>query len=142
MYINSRFQSIADDAPYISIIDETWYPGNYPKSEIPELYLVKEVAAPEDKVILGFTIDSDYNQVWNVRDKTPEEIAQENIDALNSLRVRRNQLLAKCDWIDLPHTPLSSEQLNQFLAYRQTLRDLPEVYANNAAEVIWPILPK
>ncbi len=75
-----------------------------------------------------------YNIIQN------EWAANSNNRALESLRLRRNILLNESDWTDLPSTPLANKDTWQI--YRQSLRDLPETYINNAAEVIWPIKPE
>ena len=68
---------------------------------------------------------------------------QELIDAqpLKELRTKRNTLLAKTDYvatIDYPHpTP---EKKQEWLDYRQALRDLPS-NTEDPANVVWPTAP-
>ena len=68
---------------------------------------------------------------------------QELIDAqpLKELRTKRNTLLAKTDYvatIDDPHpTP---EKKQEWLDYRQALRDLPS-NTEDPANVVWPSAP-
>lgn len=45
---------------------------------------------------------------------------------LESLRNFRNQLLKDSDWIVLPDSPVSEEKKQEWVVYRQYLRDLPE----------------
>lgn len=45
-------------------------------------------------------------------------------DLANWMRLKRDQMLAACDWTVLPHTPLGVEALNAWVAYRQALRDI------------------
>lgn len=45
---------------------------------------------------------------------------------LESLRNFRNQLLKDSDWIVLPDSPVSQEKKQEWIVYRQYLRDLPE----------------
>lgn len=45
---------------------------------------------------------------------------------LQTIKSRRNQLLAESDWINNPDAPLSEEQKQSWLTYRQALRDFPE----------------
>jgi len=66
------------------------YPANYPKEQIAELEKVKETEAPTDKIIEGFFIDENFQQVWNVRDKTQAELDTE-------LRMQAVSLLDKSD---------------------------------------------
>jgi len=63
---------------------------------------------------------------------TPEE-------ALGLVRDERTRRLYDCDWTQLPDTPLSPEQVEQWQIYRQELRDLPNVLVWN--ETIWPTKP-
>jgi hypothetical protein len=45
---------------------------------------------------------------------------------LESLRNFRNQLLKDSDWIVLPDSPVSPDKRQEWIVYRQYLRDLPE----------------
>ena len=45
---------------------------------------------------------------------------------LEALRNFRNQLLKNSDWIVLPHSPVSPDKMQEWILYRQYLRDLPE----------------
>lgn len=76
-----------------------------------------------------------------VRDMTPEEIA----DLEDSRRVKpeeirnqRNNLLASCDWTQLPDAPVDQ---TAWAAYRQALRDVTnqEGFPEN---VVWPVKPE
>ena len=57
-----------------------------------------------------------------------------------TILVRRNELLYKSDWTQIPNNPLTTEQQNAWETYRQELRDVPEQqgYPYN---VVWPIAP-
>ena len=52
-------------------------------------------------------------------EKTTEELAQEK-------RAERDNLLAQTDKYMLPDFPITDEEREQYKAYRQYLRDLPE----------------
>lgn len=54
-----------------------------------------------------------------VPEKTTEELAQEK-------RAERDNLLAQTDKYMLPDFPITDEEREQYKAYRQYLRDLPE----------------
>ena len=58
----------------------------------------------------------------------------------DNIRVKRNIFLQKCDWTVLPDSQLSDEQKQQWLAYRQQLRDVPESFPDPLS-VIWPTPP-
>jgi|FrelakmetLWP11LW_1041352.scaffolds.fasta_scaffold02444_2 hypothetical protein len=51
-----------------------------------------------------------------------------DFDALKLEAVRnfRNQLLKNSDWIVLPDSPVSLDKRQEWIVYRQYLRDLPE----------------
>lgn len=56
------------------------------------------------------------------------------------IRVERNNLIALSDWSMLPDAPLTVEQVDAWVAYRQALRDVPQ-QAGFPADVTWPVAP-
>lgn len=60
---------------------------------------------------------------------------------LAQLRLRRDRLLRESDFTQIPDAPLSADARAAWAAYRQALRDLPEIYADDPASAIWPTLP-
>jgi hypothetical protein len=60
--------------------------------------------------------------------------------AIRELRSLRNELLAGCDWTQVPDAPVDAEA---WRVYRQQLRDLPEQYPDilSIDEVVWPNPP-
>jgi len=81
-----------------------------------------------------------------VPDQTEEEIAAEkernDRDYENGIRVFRNSLLAESDWTQLLNAPLSTEKINEWSIYRQSLRDIT-LHANwpHLEHTDWPINP-
>lgn len=78
-----------------------------------------------------------------VREWTPEEItarqerlAKMGLSPMNSLRKRRDRLLAESDWTQMPDAPVDKAA---WAAYRQALRDLPK--NTDPATPIWPKKP-
>lgn len=63
-----------------------------------------------------------------------------------TIRSLRNQLLTNCDWTQLMDAPLTTQQKNEWSAYRQILRDLPETQnieqMVSADQVNWPEQPE
>ncbi|AXP01678.1 Phage tail assembly chaperone protein [Pseudomonas sp. 43mfcvi1.1] len=57
-----------------------------------------------------------------------------------AVRTRRDQLLRATDFTQLPDYPVTAAQLAQVTAYRQALRDIPEM-AEHPDELVWPELP-
>ena len=60
---------------------------------------------------------------------------------LAALRRKRDRLLRESDYTQMPDYPISSELRAAWAEYRQALRDLPELYANDPASAVWPTLP-
>jgi hypothetical protein len=76
------------------------------------------------------------------RTSASEEYTEQQLDdleaavkasVLESVRARRNQLLTESDWINNPDAPLSEEQKQSWLQYRQALRDFPESVSFDSA---------
>lgn len=61
----------------------------------------------------------------------------------DELRVTRNSMLTATDWTQIPDAPITSAEKAQWQIYRQSLRDLPNNYANETdlSNVIFPIPP-
>jgi len=62
---------------------------------------------------------------------------------LDNIRVDRNMLLKNTDWTQVTDAPFSSEKKQEFVTYRQALRDMPSTYENVGApgDVVWPTPP-
>lgn len=57
------------------------------------------------------------------------------------VRMQRDSLLTKCDWTQLPDSPLASDKKTAWATYRQQLRDLPDQEGFNPDSVTWPTQP-
>ncbi len=70
-------------------------------------------------------------------------IADLNRDALSQMRIKRNNLLADCDWTVLPDSPLSVEKKAEWQNYRKALRDIPASHQSitDVEDVVWPFEP-
>lgn len=55
-------------------------------------------------------------------------------------RVLRDELLRQSDWAVLPDAPLSDEKKQEWMAYRQALRDIPQ-QSGFPEQVVMPELP-
>lgn len=68
--------------------------------------------------------------------------AMANQFALIMLRIKRDELLTKSDYTQMPDVTLSNQDL--WDNYRQALRDLPQTYANITSldDVTWPEPPQ
>ena len=92
------------------------------------VYEVADVAAPEikDTQIAYHTgsivqIDGKWQREWATRDKTSDEITEENNRLASQMREQRNKLLAETDFYGLSDVTMSDDMKT----YRQALRDLP-----------------
>jgi hypothetical protein len=83
-------------------------------------------------------IRADDGEITLIED--PVKLAAKTAQAWTDLRARRNALLASCDWVALADANLSQERKDQWFAYRQELRDLPEEITDPLA-VVWPAVP-
>ncbi len=54
-------------------------------------------------------------------------------------RSRRNVLLRACDWTQMTDAPLAAQEREAYVAYRQTLRDIPQL--PGFPDVAWPTPP-
>lgn len=56
------------------------------------------------------------------------------------LKSTRTRLLNETDWTQVQDSTLSEENKAEFAAYRQALRDIPQIYSDPDA-VVWPEKP-
>lgn len=61
---------------------------------------------------------------------------------IQSVRRKRNSLLGASDWTQLPDAPLTDEQKQQWIEYRQALRDLPNQGVFDPNLIQWPQSPE
>jgi hypothetical protein len=73
------------------------------------------------------------------------ENTQRKLDAAwTSLRTERNARLAATDWVALADAHLSQDRKDAWFAYRQELRDLPDLVTDEQVtgpSVPWPLVP-
>ena len=60
--------------------------------------------------------------------------------AFYEVRKKRNKLLQESDWMIAKAVEKEEEITEELKNYRQTLRDIPEIY-DNPDDVVWPLLP-
>lgn len=97
IFTDSTLQPIYDYQQYIGE-DGTQYPANYPKYEIPGLFPVTETPQPTDAslVVTGFTVNAQYVQVWQTREKTAEELSGELKGQAFSALVKSDLVAIRC----------------------------------------------
>ncbi|SHO57771.1 tail fiber assembly protein [Vibrio quintilis] len=72
----------------------------------------------------------------------PESLIHQTItdDQWHTIRVKRDALMAQCDWTQMPDVELNEAQKAAYTAYRQSLRDIPQKFSEPDT-VIWPEKP-
>ena len=66
--------------------------------------------------------------------KEDEKTAWQN--SWNRVRQTRNHLLLDTDWTVMSDSPLSSDKKQEYITYRNNLRDIPQTYSSNNAKDI------
>jgi hypothetical protein len=124
----SNFYVAVKDNEYITVMN---YLPNIPEGV--ELYDITE----ED---YNNYVDKGYK--FNLTTKKIETVDESIILERSwvDLRDTRNKLLSNSDWIMLSDNTLTEEQKNNWKAYRQALRDLPQ-NTTDPREVVWPSKP-
>lgn len=76
---------------------------------------------------IDITGREDIQEGWDYKNGVfsapPQPTAEE---LLNAIRIQRDKLLAETDWTQLPDNNLSETKRQEWIAYRQQLRDFPE----------------
>jgi hypothetical protein len=85
-------------------------------------------------------VDDQWVMTWLVTPATPEQITERTEAKANDVRQQRNELLAQCDWTQLPDAPLDADAKLAWQLYRETLRMVPE-QAGFPWNVEWPPVP-
>lgn len=111
------------------------------------VYTVEEVPEP--------TVDDNFERVEQVAPKLVNEKWTQQWDVIplsekdqeikwyqqkGKVREDRGRRLAECDWTQLPDAPLSADQKETWVVYRQALRDITE-QAGFPFNVTWPNRP-
>lgn len=99
--------------------------------QVPETYDVKTVA------IVSF--DEDSQPVWTV---DSERVSQHEQDAWDNVRRTRDQYLRDSDWTQMPDVHMDDLTKQQWVDYRQLLRDIPQNITDPVAFSSWPDIPQ
>lgn len=90
--------------------------------------------------IQAVLIDGEWTRQWEIRE-IPEDVRIFNNREATKVKVGvRNDLLQQSDWTQLPDSPLSTAQKQEFVVYRQALRDITE-QDQFPWNVTWPVNP-
>ena len=99
--------------------------------------------APDGYGYVDYSHEVSETYKYQVSGGTLVEKSQPDVDAIESskaevmLRRKRDQMLAACDWTQVPDAPVDSQA---WAAYRQALRDLPE-NTEDSRNPVWPTKP-
>lgn len=83
--------------------------------------------------------NSTYIQVWNQSDSSEDEISTKIEEKWLEIRDLRDNLLTQSDWTQFNDSPISGDLLNEWQAYRQSLRDITS--EDNPYSLTWPARP-
>ena len=79
-------------------------------------------------------------QEWDSVELSQGELEAEQASAMEELRTERNRRLAECDWTVLADAPLTPEEQEDWMDYRQELRDMPQ-FTTDVFSPSWPEAP-
>lgn len=68
----------------------------------------------------------EYRVIDGVHTYVPYTQQQLEEQKLESLRAKRTILLKESDWVVLPYSPITGSKLDEWIEYRQQLRDITE----------------
>jgi hypothetical protein len=91
-------------------------------------------------------INGQWTDTWSEVPKYDDPVQQQAwIDECletqwENVRGQRNFLLAQTDYTDLPNTPISAQSKQNFLTYRQALRDVTT--QSDPYNITWPTVPE
>ena len=77
-----------------------------------------------------------YVQTYSVEDVDSDEV---NESKWEYIRKKRDELLLETDWVVLPHSPITGSNLEEWIQYRQDLRNITNEV--NPFELNWPTKP-
>ena len=81
-----------------------------------------------------------YVQTYSIQDLSQVEIQEVDNARWGMVRKKRDDLLLESDWVVLPHSPITGSNLNEWIQYRQDLRDVTN--QSNPFEITWPTKPE
>ena len=115
--------------------------------------IVVEVPPPEHTIFQRVDFDGVqlvngiWTDTWSIHPKFDNPTEQANWEAeclegqWSTIRGQRDSLLAQTDYTDLPNTPITTECRNNFISYRQALRDITTTQTD-PYNIIWPTIPE
>jgi len=133
-YYNTESQTVVSERQVIKANPNTSFALPFSDATLASLNLVRltddtkpAYDAATEKVIEGVieVRDGVAYQTYSVIDRPAEAIANELANKKASVRIQRNDKLARTDWAVLPDSPLSTDDKTVYENYRAALRDVP-----------------
>lgn len=82
-----------------------------------------------------------WQQAWTVEMMSEEEVIARKAAHMDRIRKARDKKLRESDWIaSVEDLPMSAEKKQEWLDYRQALRDLTE--GGDSFTIVWPREPR
>ena len=124
---------------YATINELGEYIGFYTKEMHGDNIPTPNVELNEEQWIQAYTSVKEGKWKWIDGEHTFVSYEQTQLDEweLEGIRMKRNELLTKSDWTQIPNNPLTSEKQSEWADYRQRLRDM-----TNSKPYIFPIQPQ
>ena len=129
---------------YTTLFPNTSFPSSGPSDEFlaengcKKVNLFKDYDSSIQKLIpCNPYEEGDWVYTVTIKDKTQEEIDADRNSLAANVRSQRAQLLAECDWTQLPDSPVDKQV---WATYRQELRDITN-QVGFPQNVIWPKNP-
>lgn len=80
-----------------------------------------------------------WRQTWAVEPMNEEEVAARTEQEWGAVRGSRNMRLMMSDWTQLDDTPISNTEKQEWVVYRQALRDITT--QSDPFNILWPVPP-
>ena len=77
---------------------------------------------------------------WSNFDFVTKQWVADSNEASKQIIKKRDELLYKTDWTQIPNNPLTAEQQGAYATYRQQLRDIPQ-QSGYPLNVVFPVAP-
>lgn len=124
---------------YATINENGEYTGFYTKEIHGDKIPTPNVELNEEQWTQAYSYSREGKWKWINGEHTFVPYLQTQLDEweLDAVRIKRNELLIKSDWTQIPNNPLTSEQQAEWADYRQRLRDM-----TNTKPYIFPIPPQ
>lgn len=90
--------------------------------------------------VMPTLIEGKYYQTYLEVELTQQELDDLKVNEWGGIRIRRNQYLLESDWTQLNDSPLTQEKKEEWMQYRQDLRDIttqPDPF-----NIVWPVKPQ